>query len=246
MFEQLSAGRPESCVSDLRMDAFLAGELDPQERQAVEQHRASCPRCDRRLCEFEREGGAYLASAQAMAMQRALATRSRARTRRPWVLGAGSGLAAAAALGLALLSPMQDRDAAGTRTKGGSRLQFFVEHAGRVRQGKSGEKVRPGDSLRFVYASIRPAYLTIVSFDAAQHASVYLPASHVRPGNNVPLPSSVELDATLGVERIFGLFCERPAAAEEVARALARQEGVLSAPAGCEVDTLQIVKEPRD
>jgi hypothetical protein len=244
MFERLSAERPESCVSDLRMDAFLADELDAQQRRAVEQHRASCPRCDQRLRRLEREGSAYLASEQAVTTQRTLAARSRTRTQRRWVVGAGSGLAAAAALGLALLSPVDEPDA--QRTKGGSRLGFFVDHAGRVRQGKSGERVRPGDLLRFVYASARPVYLTIVSFDAAQHASVYFPASQVQPGNNLPLPSAVELDATLGVERIYGLFCERPAAAEELARALTRQKGVLSAPAGCEVDTLQIVKEPRD
>ena len=243
MTELPTRKRPDGCISDLRFDHWLAGELDGAQVSELEGHVSSCARCAGRKRELEQQQAEFLAAAPALRSGRGTVTR----TRRTWLAPAAGGLALAAAVLLAVLP--KGSEAPGTRRKGGERIGFFVKRGELVARGQSGERVRPGDSLRFTYSSSEPRYLAILSLDGAQHASVYFPegarAQQLPAGADSALPSSVELDDVLGTERIMGLFCEAAIELEPVRARLAREGAGFVTPAGCLKHELTIVKEPR-
>jgi len=172
------------------------------------------------------------------------------RRERPGLVAwAGAALALAAGF-LLFLGVRPDRgseSAHGTRTKGSERIGFIVRRGERVFDGSDGERVYPGDQLRFVAITQEPRHVAILSWDAAGVASVYYPtaATHARrltAAESGPLDGAVELDATLGRERLFGVFCDAPFEVEPLRAALERQK-TLVPPFGCQLDELEIVKE---
>jgi hypothetical protein len=237
--------RPEGCLSDFAVDRWLAGELHGAEAAALEGHAAGCARCGRRVDEIRSERETFAREAPPLL----LASRAPSAARR-WMF-AGSGAIAAAA-GILLFLHAHD-DSPLTRTKGGANeLGFYVSHVGAVRVGVTGERVEPGDALRFVATSREPRYVAVLSLDGARHASVYYPspsAATAAPstlavsGAAVPLPASTVLDDTLGDETIYGVFCPQPFDAEPLRSALEAAPDRAPAMHDCDVDTLRIRKE---
>lgn len=252
------------CASDLRIDEALAGELPGAARAQLDDHLERCAHCRARYDGIAAEREAFLTAAptfEALAERRAAAPR---RARGPWVggvggvVGAAAGLAVAAVVFLSIRAPAPPHGdalrgseagnpvASATRSKGGPRLGLFIKRGARVTPGQSGARVRPGDRVRFTYSSSRPRYFGLLNLDA-RRASVYYPsggeAARVAAGSAIPLDFSVELDDTLGSERVFGVFCDAPFALEPLRRAL-DDKGGLQAPAGCAVDVVELRKEP--
>jgi hypothetical protein len=136
----------------------------------------------------------------------------------------------------------------GLRSKGsGWRLGFYVSHSGAVREGAAGERVEPGDALRFTYSATEARYVAVLSVDGAKRASTYYPATGAatreEPGAEVALPLSTVLDDTLGEETIYGVGCLQPFDVEAVRRSLERAPDRAPALAGCNIDTLVLRKE---
>jgi hypothetical protein len=135
----------------------------------------------------------------------------------------------------------------GTRLKGGARLAFYVKRGTSVLPGIDGQVVYPGDQLRFTVSNEAPEHLAILSLDGASVASVYFPSgpdsASLGRGRDQALDSSVELDATLGRERLWAVFCVEPFRTEPLREQLER-EGNLPELAHCTIDSLSIVKEP--
>ncbi|WP_437500048.1 zf-HC2 domain-containing protein [Sorangium sp. So ce1099] len=254
--------RPEGCPSDLRFDRLLAGELAPAEEQATRAHLDGCGRCAARFAALEAARAAFLADPPPLRLPApprtpAPAVRwSRARALVPAVTAA---LGAAAVLALVLRTrppagPTGDdrgarvaQAAQGTRTKGGDgRIGFYVARGEGAVPGGPGEVVHPGDRLQFTYAAAEAGYFALLSVDGARKASIYFPAgaaaAPIQAGEEVPLPSSVVLDETLGPETLYGLFCSAPVDLEPIRAALESAPERPPAPAGCRVDRLQIDK----
>ena len=249
MINTLTTKRPVTCLSDLRIDAYFAEELSEHEQQVVREHARGCARCAALLREREQERAAYLCSAPALALQSELRRRGSAKRRRSlgWGMWAtASSLSVAAVLLLMVLPRTGSDDDDGTRTKGAPHLGFFVKHGQQVRRGSDGERVQPGDQLRFTYSSARSLYLTILSIDAAGQASEYHPRTRVAPGRSLALESSVELDATLGPERVYGVFCQDPVATAELLTALEKASSERTGPKGCTVDVVNLIKGPKN
>lgn len=227
--------RADSCLSDLRLDELLAGELEQQQRQPATAHLGGCPACSDRLAELERDRDDYRA-------------RSVARPGRPLrrSLGVGVGIATAAACAAILLLGIRPQTPT-TRSKGSARLGFFITHGDQVRPGGPGEKVQPGDMLSFTLSTDTRVYVAVLSRDGAGRASVYFPAGPITeatgPGRDVLLPLATVLDGTLGAERLYGLVCDRPVALEPLRRALAGSS-TLPVPPGCTVDETALEKVP--
>ncbi|WP_437658469.1 DUF4384 domain-containing protein [Sorangium sp. So ce1182] len=251
----MTPARPDGCLSELKLDELMAGQLDAAAAQEASAHVAGCARCSARLSEIEAERASFAASAPPLRLERgAPAGRAAAKARSPrrWLLpAAASGLAAAAAVALFLRAAPDGREAErpGERIKGAERIGFYVKRGGSVLPGGAGERLLPGDAIQFTYSSAEARYLVILSVDGASQASVYYPsgpvAARIEPGRDVLLPQSTVLDDTLGTERIYGLFCSEATAVEPLRAALAANPDAPPAPPGCDVDTLTAEKVAR-
>ncbi len=253
--------RGTSCLSDLRLDQLLGGELTPRARAEADAHVAACPACasardalggDRARFAAREDLARLAADALARAHVAAPAGRSPWAALRRWLLPLGVAGAVGAAL-LATpgaLAPGRQAGrptAEGTRTKGGFSLSaevLHVETGARARH--AGEPLHPGDRLQLRVSSPEPGHLAVVGVDETRAVSVYFPsgpaAQRVEAGREVALPTAVELDDVAGAETIVALRCPGPvpvaaivaAATRGAAAAGPRLEAPLAGlPAGC-------------
>jgi anti-sigma factor RsiW len=233
--------RNEGCVSDFKLDAWLSGDLDPVEGQAVSQHLSGCGLCHARHAEI---AGARADFDVPFVPEARAPAKASPRGR----LLAFSAAALALAAGVALFVRAASDDS-GVRTKGDVRFGFYVLHDGEVRAGGTNEPLSPGDGLRFVARSNEAAFVAVLSLDAAARASIYYPAAD----RAAPLPagieqvfdSSVVLDETLGEERLLALFCREPVALEPLRLSLESGRYAFAPPPGCEGRALVVRKVPR-
>jgi hypothetical protein len=259
----LEPTRPADCLSGLALDRLRAGELGGAREAAARAHVAGCARCAGLLDAATREAGTpgalpprRMPSAPAPSPAPVFLDRldrldlEAARRRRRRVMTGGGALAAAAAAAVLLfhLGPGTG-PGTGVRIKGNARLGFYVKHGDDVRSGSAGERVEPGDTIRFTVTTRAPCWVAVMSRDGSGHASVYYPAGSERmaavdAGNDVALPAATTLDGVPGAERICAFFCERPLDNEPLRLEL---EGSGAAeqrppPAGCTRDCLTLDK----
>lgn len=212
----------EACQSDLRLDRLMVGELDGAAAQKLRAHLASCERC------AARNQAMVAAAADLYARRPVLGLPLPARHRRGWFWGLSLGsVAAAVAIVLVMRGPLfaPTRD---IRFKGGLALEVFVRRTdGTVQTLSDGDRVSPGDRLRFRVTSPRAGYVAIVSVDPAGEASSYLPPAtrltSLPAGQPVDLAGSAELDDRLGRERLIAVVCADPLETAMVLRATPRE-----------------------
>ncbi|HUS65302.1 MAG TPA: hypothetical protein VMZ28_12195 [Kofleriaceae bacterium] len=236
--------RAQGCVSDLRLDRMMAGELAEEDARSARGHIDGCAMCAARLAEVEADRASFRAAPPALALPAgavSAAAREPAWVRlRRWLWPATAVLAAAAAL---LVWRVAGRGAGNggdtTRLKGRDHLGFYVKRGDAVARGAGGEVLRPGDTVRFTYTAQQRGYLAIASVDGAGQVSVYHAdgerAAAIEPGEDAALPGGVELDAVLGAETVYGFFCRAPVAVGAVRAAVAGGHVELE---GCVVDRL--------
>jgi len=257
MLTDLRREHGEACLSDLRFDEWQAGELDADDELRAAAHVDGCERCRRRKAELDADRERFLASSpvppvRATEVKSAKAPRkTRVIPLRAW---AGVALSAAALVALFVaLSPgsrggseIGGGEAVGDRVKGSHRLGFFVKRGSETFEGLSGQRVLPGDQLRFVVTLRAPAHVAVLSRDGAGQASVYFPAG----GTSAPrfdaaggrgLDGAVELDETLGRERLWGVFCAESFEVGPLREALSAS-GELTPPPGCTLDEIELIK----
>jgi len=203
-----------ACLSDLRIDELLAGELPADDAAAATAHVAGCARCRARRGELFADRAAFRAALPAL-------------HRRRWVGTAAMAALAAAGVAILLRDP-----AAATRTKGGARLGVVVVHGDAMRRGGPGERVHPGDTLSYLVTTAEPVHVAVIGRDAAGRVTTYVPFERVPAGREVQLSLATVLDGTLGVEQLYGVFCAEPVALADPDRA----------PAGCVIDRIAIEK----
>jgi Putative zinc-finger len=253
--ETLRTRSGDECLSDLQLDALALGVLDAAQARQAESHLSSCPRCsDRRqgLGEATRRSAEVLARSPRPLGSPTAATAARRSSRRVWLGGAMAAAAAAVLLLVIGRAPLLSdgrlpSEGDVVRTKGTSRVGFFVRHAGVVRRGSERGRVSPEDALRFVVTSTVPCYVAVLSRDGAGQVSVYHPsgprAARVEAGVERPLDTSVVLDGVLGEERLYALTCSEPIELAALRDGL-RQAGTEPAwPAQCSIDRFVLIKQ---
>ena len=218
-----------ACLSALRLDRWMMGELGAADTQTVGTHVSSCAACSAALAGIR----GVREEVRALPLPAALG-RPSPRRRVPGAAVAGVGLALAASLVLVLRVPHPVQ-----RSKGsGVGLAMYVQHGDEVRRAAPGETVSPGDAVRFAVSTPVPAYVAVLSLDPAGKASVYFPqatrAAPVPAGSEVPLPLGTRLDATTGQERLLVLFCPSAVELEPIRQALARGQDGAPLPADCQ------------
>ena len=217
---------PSRCLSDLAFDQLAAG--DDQGTLVTEARRAHLRQCA--ACEARRE----TLDADRSAVLRRWPTLDRpdaggrifppARLR--WF--AGALVAGAAALGAAVLVTRAPGVPA-LRVKGGFALEVVVRRAdGQIETLLPGATVSGGDALRFrVTADGAGGLVTLVAVDEAGAVSGYDPTPEALPvlaaGERRLLEGSVELDGSIGRERLLGLLCPDRAHATAAVQELKRK-----------------------
>ena len=242
----------DACVSNLALDRWFSGALPSEDARALQEHLTTCPRCALRSDELARQRAAFYARAPGWdSFERA--------RRRGWRGGRGALprstswawsvplVAAACALGIELgirLEPDQSSSAASVRSKGAPSIGFYVKRGEHIRRGSSGELVQPGELVRFTYSAERPLHFALLHGDAAG-AAVHYPKPHhpdkLEAGRDVPLDFSIRLDALLGTERVYGVFCDAPIPVESLRAELQRTGHIPDLP-HCQVDSLVLHK----
>jgi hypothetical protein len=272
--------RADGCLSDLRLDRLMAGELGDGDAEA-RGHLQGCPACAARFAILEDERARFVtampplraarevrdeASVTAPASARRGIAGAAPRPQR-WLwpsMGAALAAAAAATLLFRATPPAQDVPDAGagiiqvpgpapapagageTRAKGAAHIGFYVKRGASVVRGGPGEVLHPGDTLQLVYTATSASFLAVLSVDGAREVSVYFPdgsrAAPVEAGQEVQLPASTVLDATLGTETLHALFCDAPIDLAPVRAAFEAAPAAPPIPAGCAVDRVQVEK----
>ncbi|HKP58328.1 MAG TPA: DUF4384 domain-containing protein [Polyangiales bacterium] len=245
------------CATDLVLDEWSSGELDELTSARVAEHVARCERCSARHANLEAVRQAFLAESPSFRLHsarfgappaRTAAVRSSWRERHwePIKLALASLATAAFTATIVVWVGPGTEPPAASRTKGTAHVDFFVKRGSQVRRGQRGDSLAPGDALRFTYTNPERSYFALFNLDA-QAASVYFPsaarAAPLQAGSQVALDFSVELDAQLGQERVFGVFCPEPFELEPLRAALAANRSLPERPR-CQVDEIPILKVP--
>jgi hypothetical protein len=182
-------------------------------------HLESCRECQRQL-EQAREARAEFGKYILPKTREQVVARSRFRW---WSL---APVALVPALGLALVMlvprPQVDRE---IRAKGEAAFTTFAERDGAISPVVDGSLLKAGDRLRFALDNPKLPYLLIVSVDAADHRSVYVPFNgresvEIDPTQRFVSPGSIKLDPVAGPERVFVLLSRTPLPADDVLRQL--------------------------
>ncbi|MCP3063695.1 DUF4384 domain-containing protein [Myxococcus sp. K38C18041901] len=194
----MNAARTAQCPSDLALEEHLL-----RANPATAQHIAGCEHCQ----SWER---AAAEASRAFAHQHPhWMAKTRPSPLRRWApLIATAALAAVALFLLHSPSPELPRYA----TKG-DELTVYVGGQGTPRAAIQGERVRPGESLRFQVAPGAAAFVWIASVDSTGAVSRLVPSEGTTPlavdGTQL-LPGSAVLDATEGPERIWAVISPEP------------------------------------
>ena len=223
-------------VSDLRWDRRLAGELPDDQIAEARAHAARCERCGGRLKELTAGRDAFTVTPQVIAF-------APRRKRGVWI-GVAGALAAAAAIAIVITRPKPD----GERTKGsGPDLELVVRRGTDTVPVSSRDVVFTGDVLQAGYSSTRDGFGAVLARDGAEEVFSYVPSSGdqmlaLPAGDRRSFPQSTTLDAVLGSERVFVVWCEQP---QPIAALLAelRSIGDVTATAGCHVRRVELTKQ---
>jgi hypothetical protein len=235
-----------ACLSDLRLDQLLARELEPARLAEAERHLAGCPLCTARRAERERDRQLFRDTAPALFSERHPAAGTR--RRRLWFGTAALAAAAVMVLVVRLRAPET------ITGKGTSHLRFFVHDgvAGTVAEGAPGQRVHPGDRIRFGVdraAGHLGTHVALLGHDAAGRTSIYFPdgaaAAPLPETTDGLLPYSILLDETLGLETIYALYCPQAVPLGPLQAALARSGAAVVWPPSCKVEQVQLEKTPR-
>ena len=263
MLEPPRRTRSDDCLSDLRLDRLRVGELEGEALDEARAHLRGCSPCRERLEALTADAEAFAAEAPPIPALRLGRT---ARRRRTSVLAGLGTLAAAAALvlvirregpsdtgeGISDVPPPSTTasappgPASGTRPKGGPRIGFVIRRGERMFDGGVDEPVHPGDALRFHYTTTEDAQLAVLSVDGAGTVSVYYPGgpttAPVLAGREQSLDNSVVLDAVIGPETVFAVFCEKQHAVADLEGALKADPTDPRFPDDCRDDRLTLDK----
>jgi hypothetical protein len=212
-----------SCPSEFTLERWRFGELAASAAEApLLAHIEACPDCRRRQAELAAADQPGLDTAAIWASA-AGARDARPKTRwrfltLQWAGAAFAGAAIATTLGVlvqamapGLRLPSPESEAL---TKGGP-FQLGViakRRDGSILRLDPGAQVAPGDDLRFeVFTSWTKADIAMVMLDSAGRVSQIAPARRqsiaLASGRKVLLDETVELDGSLGIERIILVAC---------------------------------------
>lgn len=237
--------------SALLLERYLQGELSPPQAESLRDHLRGCAQCRAHVLGLEQRDEhlrqhalpAWLEQAQqklpAAAPAAAPAPRPSARPPAPrrWMWGSALGGALAMAAALLLVwwvsgaqGPSDPVDTLRIKN-GGFGFAAWNKRGERVQPLASGDTVYPGDRIGFKIYPEQPGYLMIAGRDDTGQVYLCYPASREAAqvqargddGAPVEIDQAIELDDTLGHERLVAVLCPGPFAWTELSAALQQE-----------------------
>jgi hypothetical protein len=268
----MSARQTQPTISDVRLERYRLGELEPGEREAIAVWLAGDPALRSRLAALEQSDREIAAAHPPRDMAGAIARRVRAsasspgqgaqhgfsRVRPPaWLVPAGvvatCVCVAAVAASVWLWRPAGDD----TTIKGGeSSLVMYRRVGDRSEELSRGALVRPGDQVRVGYRASGRAYGVILSIDGRGNLTQHLPkaggrSAALQPSGTVFLDFAYELDDAPRWEAFYFVTSDAPFDLEPIRRAVreaaisGRSPETLALPRGFMQFLFPLSKEPR-
>lgn len=267
MNESFDPRLTDDAPSELMLDAYVHGEAEPDEIEAVEAWMAADP-SNAAIIEARRSGFDALPEANPQAMlarirlgleaeeASAQAESRPAEPARPrfsfmqWLVGGLALAGAAAAVMVFAMRPEAPGIAPSDETvltKGVLKLQVFRARGEKVDSLLTGDEATAGDRLRFKADNVPlgPGQLMVVGVEASGAVFPYYPAD----GRSVPahgtikadgsLPSEALLDDSVGQEQVWLVWCPQAFGIDE----LKPTNGKLATRDACKVDGLRIEKK---
>ena len=196
--------RSPGCPQDLDLERALAGEAA---FAPVLAHASGCDGCTARLA-WMRDAGDLFARRVLPATRDAVLAKLH---RPPWwrrALPIAVPVAVAATL-VVVLTPALHPPPGYVGSKGAGtpallQLQVFVDRSGKAAEVRTGDRVHPGDGLRFV-VDAPDRVVVLVSVDGQGHVSRLVPGGSTQVPQTGIVPGGSVLDGVLGPERIFAV-----------------------------------------
>jgi len=247
-----------SCPSELALERWRFGELAASDEESVLlAHVEQCPSCRQRVAELAAAPSPSASTEALWARAAAAGAVGRASRRGGWRPLRWS-LVGVAALALVTVSTLALRHSGDQVLLKGSAWRLGViakTRDGSILHVDPGAPLSRGDQLRFQVATSWPkANIALVMLDSAGKVSLLAPAHGetlpIVGGKPVLLEDAVELDASLGPERIVLVACRGSRPASDIdaiaVRALAAAKGdprkVESLGTGCHEESFWITK----
>jgi hypothetical protein len=228
----MSAPSERRHLGSFHLAALREGVATAEERAWAEEHQRRCDRCAQLATSLDDYHKEFTATALPRTRARVRAGVESQRRRRWWWTGAFLAPVAVAAAVVLVVGrrPVVVDDEGLTAEKGGPSLGIVARRGARVFPITSGERVHPGDQIRFVLRGVIYPFGLIASVDGAGEPNIYVPyrgdaSVPVALGSRVEVEGSIVLDGRLGPERVFALFSRRPLSAASVRQALAALGG---------------------
>lgn len=234
----------QDCLSDLQFDRLRLGELQDEEHVVEECHLAFCARCRRRQAHLNAQ---VLKVPPFPQRPRPSEPKKSGGKKKRFFEAALAALVTTCML-IALGNTAIDAPRS-TRSKGETPLSYFILREGRVLRPENIHTLLPQDRIRFAMNLNEDTNVAILSLDSHGAATIYYSdgamSAHLAAGREVLAHSSVELDGSLGLEKLYALLCTEPFEVEPL-RSELEEFHHLSVPDNCRVDVLQFTKVSRE
>ncbi len=208
----------EHVYSRIDLETYAADGFDQDKRQTMREHIESCSTCTSYLTKLDTDRRSFLEKYPHGSDIPQYSQRTSTQIRPIFAMAASLLLLVG---GLGLLQVYRQPHQDGFRSKGAVSIDVLVMSRGGELQARPDHIYHPGERIQLTYSCAQDSRLILVSIDERGEITSYYPSEgdssiSIQPGQDIPLPHSIELDDYIGQEMLIAVFSEDPVALADV------------------------------